>query len=137
MRTGALVMALIGCGGSAQYGSFVEDSPRIEAAVAADAAQRLAADYEPEGASVRFAHDARDTFGRSFATELRKAGFAVMAAAAGASGGELSLRYVVDRVKGTALLRVSLHIDRRALSRAYAQRSGGVYPVGPWSVGGP
>lgn len=137
MRTGALVMALIGCGGSVQYGSFVEGSPRVQAAVAADAAQRLAADYEAEGASIRFAHDASDTFGRSFGTELRKAGFAVKDAANESSGGELSLRYVVDRVKGTDLLRVSIYIDRRTLARAYAQRSGEVYPVGPWSVGGP
>jgi len=137
MRTGALAIALIGCGGAIQYGSFVEGSSRIQAAVAADAAQRLAADYEAEGASIRFAHDARDAFGRSFATELRKAGFAIKDSAGDASDGELGLRYVVDGIKGTDLLRVSLYVDRRALSRAYAQRSGAVYPAGPWSVGGP
>lgn len=137
MRTGALVIALIGCGGAVQYGSFVQGSPRVQAAVAADAARRLAADYEPDGASIRFAHDGRDAFGRSFATALRKSGFAVKDATAERSAGELSLRYVFDQIKGTDLLRVSLYIERRTLSRAYAQRSGGVYPVGPWSVGGP
>lgn len=71
-------------------------------------------------------------FGRSFAGELRKAGFAIRATA---SSDELLVKYVVDVLKGTDLMRATLYVRGRTLSRAYAQRAGALYPVGPWSVG--
>ena len=45
------------------------------------------------------------------------------------------LRYVVDTVKGTDLLRVTIYVRGQTFARAYAERAGGLYPVGPWSVG--
>lgn len=137
MRITTLVLALCGCGGAAQYGSFVQVATQTQAAIAADAARKLAADYDAAQVRVRIAQDARDPFGRSFAAQLRKAGFAVKSGEGGAIGAQLRVRYVVDKLKGTDLLRLSLFVERRTLSRAYARRSGAVYPAGPWSIGGP
>ena len=84
--------------------------------------------------SVRFGHDARDAFGRGLAGALRKEGFAIRSTPA---DGELVVRYVVETIKGTERLRVAIYVRGRTLARAYAQRADGVYPVGPWSYGGP
>jgi hypothetical protein len=131
-RTLLLALLLAGCGGAAQYGSFVSGREPAQAAIATDAAKKLAASLPGEGQAVRFAHDATDAFGRGLAAELRKEGFAVRSTP---SGGELLVRYVVDAIKGTDMLRATIYVRGRVLSRAYATRSGGLYPVGPWSVG--
>lgn len=134
MKEGALVLALLlaGCGGAGPYGSFVTGRESVQTAIAADAAKELAASFPEEGQGVRFAHDAQDAFGRALAAELRKEGFAIRSAP---SHGELLVRYVVDVIKGTDLLRATIYVRDRTLSRAYAARRGELYPVGPWSVG--
>ena len=129
----ALVLAVVaGCGGAAPFGCFIAGRERVQAAMAADAAKKLASVFTATGQGVRFAHDARDAFGRTLAGELRKEGFAIRSTA---SGDELLVRYVVDVLKGTGLLRATVYVRRRTFSRAYAQRAGALYPVGPWSVG--
>lgn len=131
-ETLVLALMLAGCGGAAAYGSFVTGREPAEAAIAADAAKKVAASFPATGQAVRFAHDATDAFGRGLAAELRKEGFAIRRTP---TDGELLLRYVVDAIKGTDLLRATIYVRSRTLSRAYAARPGGLYPVGPWSVG--
>jgi hypothetical protein len=134
MRERTLVLALLlaGCGGGVPYGSFVTGRDRAQAAIAEDAAKKLAASFRATGQAIRFAHDADDAFGRDLAAELRKEGFAIRSKPA---DGELLVRYVVDVVKGTDFLRATIYVRGRTFARAYAQRAGGLYPVGPWSVG--
>jgi hypothetical protein len=136
MRHTRLLLAFIfaGCAGAVPYGSFVTGREPAQAAIAADAAKELAASLRSTGEPIRFAHDASDAFGRSLAAALRTQGFAIRVTPA---HGELLVRYVVDAVKGTDLLRATIYVQGRTLSRAYAQRASGLYPVGPWSVGGP
>lgn len=131
-RTLVLVLLLAGCGGAVPYGSFVIGREPAQAAIAADAAKKLAASFGGAGQAIRFAHDATDAFGRGLATELRKEGFAIRSTPA---DGELLVRYVVDAVKGTDMLRATIYVRGRTLSRAYALRGDELYPVGPWSVG--
>ena len=131
-RTLVLALLLSGCGGAAPYGSFVTGREPAQAAIAADAAKKLAASFPGTGQGIRFSHDATDAFGRGLAAELRKEGFAIRRAPA---DGELLVRYVVDAIKGTDMLRATIYVRGRTLSRAYAARPGGVFPVGPWSVG--
>lgn len=129
----ALVLAAIaGCGGAAPFGSFVTGRERVQAAMAADAAKKLASVFTATKKGVRFAHEAGDAFGRNLAGELRKQGFAIRSSA---SGEELLVRYVVDELKGTDLMRATIYVRARTFSRAYAQRAGALYPIGPWSVG--
>jgi hypothetical protein len=129
------MLALLGCASAAQYGSFVQDKPQAQAAIGTDAAAKLAIDYPPESHTIRIAQEAQDAFGRGFASALRERGYAVQTSSAATSAGELPVRYTVDKIKSTELLRLTLYVQRRLLSRAYAQRSDGVYPAGPWSVG--
>lgn len=131
-RTLVLALMLAGCGGAVPYGSFVKGRDRAQAAIAADAAKKLAGAFLGAGEAIRFAHDATDPFGRGLAAELRKEGFAIGSTRA---DGELLVRYVVDAIKGTDMLRATIYVRGRTLSRAYRARPGGLFPVGPWSVG--
>lgn len=142
MRAAIWIVVLVGCGGAVQYGSFVGGRSEAQAAMALDAARKLATEYAPDSHALRLLHAATDSFGRSFAAELRKAGYAVQDGSAdelqdakARSADELQVRYVVDQLKGTQLLRVTLYLPRTTLSRAYAERASGVFPVGPWSMG--
>ena len=127
-----LALLLAGCGGAVQYGSFVSGREPAQAAIGADAAKKFAASFRGAGQAIRFGHDARDVFGRGLAAELRKEGFAIVSTR---TDGELLVRYVVDAIKGTDMLRATIYVRGRTLSRAYTARPGGLYPVGPWSVG--
>lgn len=135
MRVAMIVVALAACSGTAQYGSFVAGQEQVQGALASDAAKKLSVEYTPDSQAIRLVQDAQDPFGRALATELRKAGYSVKDRSAPRSADELHVRYVVDRLKGTRLLRVTVHVQRRRLSRAYGQRADGVYPAGPWSSG--
>jgi hypothetical protein len=136
MRDTTLILAFIlaSCGGAAPYGSFITGRQPAQAAIAADAAKEVAASLPSTEQPIRFGHDARDAFGRAFAAALRAQGFALRSTP---TADEIVVRYVVDLIKGTDLLRATIYLQRRTLSRAYAQRAHGLYPVGPWSVGGP
>ena len=129
------MLMLAGCGGTVPYGSFVGGHEQAQAAIAADAANLLSAEYAPDSHSIRLAQDARDAFGRAFAAELRKGGYSVKDTSAPSSEGDLQVRYVIDHLKGTELLRVTIYVQRRRLSRAYAHRQDGLHPAGPWSSG--
>ena len=128
-----LAFALAGCSGAMPYGSFVTGREQAQTAIAADAAKELATSFAPADQPLRFAHDTGDAFGRGLVAALRKQGFAVRSTPA---RGEFLVRYVVDALKGTELLRATIYVQGRTFSRAYAPRPGGLYPVGPWSVGG-
>jgi hypothetical protein len=128
------VLVLVGCAGSPPYGSFLKGRQATEAAMAADAAQKLAADYGAPARSIWLSEEATDAFGRSLSTELRKAGFRVRSGAAPKEKIDLAVRYVADVLKGTELCRLTVYVDRRSLSRAYLERGSRVYPAGPWSA---
>ena len=132
MRETTLALMLAACGGAVQYGSFVPGREPAQAAIATDAARKLAASFPGTAQAVRFAHDAHDPFGRGLAAELRKEGFAIRSKPADS---ELLVRYVVDTVKGTDFLRATIYVRGQTFARAYVQRASGLYPVGPWSVG--
>ena len=74
---GTFMLALLGCAGAAQYGSFAQDKPQAQAAIGTDAAAKLAVDYPPESHTIRIAQEAQDAFGRGFASALREDGYAV------------------------------------------------------------
>src|SRR4051812_10203270 len=101
MRLLALVIALAGCGGAAQYGDFVRDEPKVEAAIAADAANKLAADVSPDTHILHIAYDADDEFGRDLTAALRKGGYAVSEGADPSAHGRIRVQFVLDKIKGT------------------------------------
>lgn len=136
MRAAAWLLVLVGCGGAVQYGSFVDGRSLAQGVMAADAARKLAIEYAPDSHPLRLPLAATDDFGRNFEAELRRTGYAVQKGPAASSRDELQVRYVVDELKGTDLLRVTLYVQQRTLSRPYAERPRGVYPVAPWTAGG-
>src|SRR4051812_9628035 len=107
MRLWMLFMVLVGCGGAAQYGDFVHGQPQMQSAIAADAAKKMAIEYAADSHALQIGDNAGDSFGRDLAAELRKAGYAVTADAGSPADGDLRVQYVLDKIKGTDLLRVT------------------------------
>ena len=136
MRLTALVVAVLGCGGAVQYGSFLSGRPALQQALALDAADKVRSEYDGgEGAAVMLMHPAADPFGRALASQLREEGFRVSHRADEHSHG-VALAYVADAIKGTDLLRVVVELNGRRFSRAYRPKGDGVKPAGPWTVSG-
>jgi hypothetical protein len=131
------VLMLYGCGSSLSHGSFLQGRPRVEAAMAADAARKLAEVYDPAERSLWLPGERSDALGRSLSAELRKAGFKVRSGETEQVERDLPVRYVADVLKGTELCRITLSVGRRSFSRAYSERGSAIYPAGPWSVGAP
>ncbi len=59
-------------------------------------------------------------------------GFSV-STGADAPQGASELNYILDRLKGTELLRVVVYVNAHQLARAYAYRDGELVAAGPWS----
>jgi hypothetical protein len=74
----------------------------------------------------------RDVFGLSLVQQLRDNGLEPSTVA---HEGAPRLRYAVDQLKGTSLLRVTLALGTRQLSRAYALKGSTAVAQGPWSIG--
>jgi len=134
MRLWVTVLIVSGCASAPQYGSFLQGQHQAQAALAADAASKLSEDYEPQNVGVVYTQQHADPFGRGLSAGLQDAGFAVRRGTGGPKA--FTVRYVVDQIKGTALLRVTMRVRGRVLSRAYATRATGAVAVGPWSSGG-
>jgi len=101
-------------------------------AIAYDAAAKLALEYPPDEHPLDLDAQTEGSFDRAFVSSLRQSGFAL---GPSGSGEALVVQYAVDQLRGTKLVRVTLFVDRRTLSRAYTTSSEGVYPAGPWSLG--
>jgi len=131
----SLFLISLGACATATTGAYLPSSYDAAApTIAQDAASKLAREYPPDEHRLEVVVDTQGTFDRAFASSLRRSGFAV-AATSNASGEPIVVRYAVDRLRGTKLVRVTLFIDNRTLSRAYASQPSGVYPAGPWSSG--
>lgn len=131
-----VLLTATGCATASQYGNYVNGKDQAQAAMAVDAANKLQEDYPPqEHVLVLYGGEEPDAFGTDLQNQLRKRGFTVRAG--GSSDGAIVIRYAVDVIKGTSLLRITLYVDARRLSRAYNEKGQGVEPAGPWSsIGG-
>lgn len=103
-------------------------------AIAYDAAAKLALEYPPDEHPLSLDSETEGGFDRAFVSSLRQSGFA-LGSRGNRSGDMLVVQYAVDQLRGTKLVRLTLFVERRTLSRAYATGSDGVYPAGPWSSG--
>lgn len=103
-------------------------------AIAYDAASKLALEYPPDQHPLELRSETEGRFDRAFISSLRQNGFA-LGSDANRSGEALVVQYAVDQLLGTKLVRVTVFVERRTLSRAYATGTDGVYPAGPWSSG--
>lgn len=134
-RVVVIAMLAVGCSAGPRYGNFVRGQQQAQAEIAADAAERLSLELGDSGEQIVLGHEHGDAFGRSIADELVAVGFELVEAKDARADHGYRLFYVVDRVKGTALLRVTLAVSGRTLSRAYEERDGVTEPAGPWSSG--
>lgn len=127
-------LSLFGCASTSTgaYLPSVYDS--AVSAIAYDAASKLALEYPPDEHALELRAQTEGSFDRAFVSSLRQSGFA-LAVAEGRAGEALVLQYAVDQLRGTRLVRVTLFIEHRTLSRAYSASVDGVYPAGPWSSG--
>ena len=134
MRVAVIMSLIIGCSSVPQYGSFLRGRHRAQVALATDSVSKLRRDYAPERVRVVYTQGQADPFGRGLAAGLRQEGYKVRSGLGGPKA--FTVRYVVDRVKNTPLLRVTLFVRGRVLSRAYKEHVDGTVAVGPWSSGG-
>lgn len=74
-----------------------------------------------------------DPMGPALEEKLRTAGFRVSRTSA--SNDDASVRYAVDRLKGTDLLRMTVLVADRRISRVYREEEDRLLPSGPWTVG--
>lgn len=132
MRWLLLSLLTCGCAATPRHGSFIEGRMGQQQALSQDAAELLAAG-KPEGATFALPEGTADPFGRGLADALRSRGHFVTA---GEKDGALSVRYVVDELRGTDLLRVVLWIGHGVRSRAYRAEGTSLVAAGPWTVAG-
>lgn len=129
MKLAAYVLAgliLAGCATS-NYGNYV-NSPEIEAAIAADVAAKLNAEFP--AANTVFTLQTDDSFGTGLDQALRENGFATTRQKNDESK---ALNYVIDRVYAD-MYRVIIYVDSVPYSRAYTPTDDGrLVPVGSWT----
>ena len=131
-----LVCAVAGCAGAPRHGTFVQGQDAALGAVSEDAAGKLRQEFPPDRYAVVLERAEEDAFGKELDSALRKAGYEVLGKRR--KGGQaVRVRYAVDTVKETMLLRLTMEVGRQQLSRVYVPRSRGVYPAGPWSAAVP
>lgn len=133
-----LVMIVASCATARTWGNFLEHTtPAAQQALARDAAAQLQRSYAPAVFALALPDlNDDDSFGRSFLTELRGAGFAVTEGGAVTSKA-LVVHYVVDEVE-TGLSRTMLLVQRpgavlHRMTRAYLMASGKPSPAGAWT----
>jgi conjugative transfer protein TrbH len=129
-----LLVTWVGCAVTPHYGTFLQGHEQAQYAIATDAASKLSSTYPPESHSIRLERQVDDLFGERLAAELRKQGYSLQERAVHGGEDGMLVRYVLDTLKGTELLRLSIYVPGRRLSRPYAQRSDQVLPNGPWCV---
>lgn len=130
-----LVALLLAACSASTTGAYLPD--RYDSAarsIAHDAASKLALEYPPDDHALELVAQTQTTFDRAFASSLRRSGFP-MGLPSGDERERIVVQYAVDQIRGTKLVRVTMFVDHRTLSRAYAPKPGGVYPAGPWSSG--
>jgi hypothetical protein len=128
------IMSLLACA-STSTGAYLPSAyDSAVSAIAYDAASKLALEYPPDEHALELRAQTEGSFDRAFVSSLRQSGFALSATEARA-GEALVLQYAVDQLRGTKLVRVTLFLEHRTLSRAYTTSAEGVYPAGPWSSG--
>jgi hypothetical protein len=122
---------IVGCASAPpRYGNFLVGHAEAQAAMALDAAELLLGLLVEQP---RLTLDAppRDAFGLGLVQQLRDNGLEPSTVA---HKGAPRLRYAVDQLKRTSLLRVTLVLGTRRLSRAYALKGSTAVAQGPWSI---
>ena len=130
-----LALALLGCASAPGYGNYVANYPsKAAASVAADAVALVLKQHPEQGLRFRFAHEVHDAFGEQLADALRQRGHSVSVSSSRQEPGEHTLKYVLDPIKGTNLVRLMLTVNNIELARAYRKSAdGAAVPVGPWA----
>lgn len=132
-------LALMGCSllacASTSTGAYLPSAyDSAVSAIAYDAAAKIALEYPPDDHPLALDSETESSFDRAFVSWLRQNGF-TLKSAGNRSTDVLVVQYAVDQLRGTKLVRVTLFVEHRTLSRAYATGADGVYPAGPWSSG--
>ena len=137
MRPVVVALGLLAaCAPVPRYGNFLPEGDGVAGALAQDACRKVSAVIAAEVERVQLVHERQDPFAHRLSACLRKAGYAVWSPRR-SSAGAVRIAYVVDRIAGARLLRMTLLADRQRFSRAYRQVGERPQPVGPWTaVGG-
>ena len=140
MRTlASLCLLLIGCASAPpQHGYLLQKGSQAGIKktfepIAQDVATQLQASH-PGQQAWHFVHSGADPFGRNLRAALRRAGHPVTGPKSARPEGALAMSYLVDRIKGTPLVRVQVEIDRLTFARVYLPRPDGAQPAGPWTT---
>ena len=143
MRKMALVIALLlgGCMNdtTTPYGNFIEEGGNLDQEkIAGDTVRHLVTLYPPAKSRFALQQATSDRFGQALLSKLRERGYALLeftdkAEVKQSPDSSLPLRYVLDRVDGMNLYRLTLMVGNRALTRPYLRQNGATVAAGYWS----
>lgn len=155
MRTALVFVFLMsGCAtqqsGSPSYGNFVSRaSTASHQKMASDAVRQLDALYAPAMTRFDVSQPTADPFGAALVQTLRQHGYALAQTTAlqttppagpdsvkptstAVERNGVTLRYVLDELPGTNLIRLTLQIEDQMLTRAYQVADDGASPASQW-----
>lgn len=120
---------------STNSGNHTTVTPEVNAQLAADSFQRVAALYPPAQTTIAFHTPTVDAFGLALSDQLRLAGYAVVlpnpASTLDLPAG-VPLTYLVAEI-GKAEYRVMLGLNNDRFSRAYVQTPQGLHSASFWT----
>lgn len=132
-----------------QYGNFGGFTAEYELVIANESADRIAAVFPPSQTRLNLRQPTPDAFGVALVANLRAKGYAISEYAAGVAplGTEnpsqmnrdqradagIDMNYILDH-PDPDLLRVTVFVAQRSLSRAYTTTRGRLIPFGAWVV---
>lgn len=149
-----LALLLIGLAGCASrsitpYGNFSGAPAELAEKMAGDAVKQLVTLYPPAHTRFNLGQATPDAFGAILVKTLRDKGYALLelksetpgrAANQSISPGVgsvqeaagVDLRYVLDKLGGANLYRVTMTVGNQSLTRAYLAQNNTVTPAGSW-----
>ncbi len=128
----SLVLSLLLCScATMQYGNLIDVSRSNDSYLAQDSAKQIRNVTVPARTSFFIYEKVNDPFGVKLIEHLRRKGYGIVEEVHPKQ--KANFHYVVDRLQGHEVIRVSLFIGSQQLSRAYVQKHNKLYPIGTWS----
>ena len=139
----AAFLVLAGCA-SNPYGNYSKAGRDLQAVMAMESVDRLAATYAPAKTTMVIGQKVKDGYGGALISQLREKGFAVvepwkldMVEYQMPDNGK-SLTYLINELGagGDAdnIYQVTLRVDTTRISRAFAEVKGKIMPMGFWAL---
>lgn len=126
-----VVLAICSCT-NMNYGVLTEVNPSIEVIMARDCVKQIEKVKPPARTTFKISQKTNSSFGKHLINELRERGFGIQEVTN--HNIKANFSYVIDKLSSNGLIRVSLWVEEKVLSRAYLIKNGTLIPVGTWTV---